>query len=163
MSPSTVRIRPLTVADLPAVVALEAEAYEPALHESEESLRRLLELYPDGALGAFDGPLLCGYILGVPLDRGGMLELRRPLDRIPAGADTFYIHDIAVAVRCRGSRVGFGLADQLIRDARTRGFRRFALVSVQGSAPFWERFGFRARDAFEYAPGSPSVKMSMEW
>ena len=87
------------------------------------------------------------------------LELRAPLERIPDDPDTFYVHDVAVAERCRGRGVGRALATRLLDLARERGFTRAELVSVQGSAPFWEKFGFRPVKQFEYAPGAASTKM----
>jgi ribosomal protein S18 acetylase RimI-like enzyme len=154
-----VRIQPLTIDDLPAINALEADAYEPALHESDASFRRLIELFPEGALGAFDANGLCGYAIGVPLRAGDTLTLREPLARIPDQPDTFYIHDLAIAARCRGRGLGRVLAERLIAVGRHRGFRRFELVSVQGSHVFWARFGFDPAEQFEYAPGAPSMKM----
>ena len=56
-----------------------------------------------------------------------------------------------------GSAVDYGVVCEEL-EACDSGLR--SLVSVQGSAPFWERFGFRATRAFEYAPGAPSVKMA---
>jgi GNAT superfamily N-acetyltransferase len=153
------RLRRLTASDITALHALEAEAYLPSLHESDEAFLRLIALFPEGAVGCFDDEGLCGYAFAVPLTAGATLELREPLARIPEGADTFYIHDVAVTARCRGRGVGRMLATRLLDLARARGFTRAALVSVQGSAPFWERFGFRAVAQFEYAPGAPSVKM----
>jgi ribosomal protein S18 acetylase RimI-like enzyme len=152
-------VRRLTFADLPAIVALEIEAYEPALHESEASFRRLIELFPEGSLGLFDDDGLCGYAIGVPLRAGDTLALCEPLDRLPPGADTFYIHDLAVAGRCRGRGLARQLAERLLDVGAAHGFDRFELVSVQGSAPFWQRFGFHPAHEFEYAPGVPSLKM----
>jgi predicted N-acetyltransferase YhbS len=154
--------RQLTAADVPAVHTLEVEAYEPSLHESVASFERLLVVYPAGAIGAFDERGLCGFIFGVPLTRGMTLDLGSPLAALPEGADMFYVHDIAVARRCRGRGVGHELAARLLAVARQRGFRQAELVSVQGSAPFWERFGFRAIRSFEYAPGVPSVHMAAD-
>jgi predicted N-acetyltransferase YhbS len=153
------RLRPLTPADLPAVHALEAEAYLPSLHVSDEAFRRLMELFPSGAIGAFDADGLCGFIFGVPHKAGATLDLHAPLDAIAADADVFYVHDVAVAIRCRGAGLGRQLATELLGVARAAGFRRAELVSVQGSAPFWQKFGFRAVREFEYAPGAPSVAM----
>lgn len=153
-------LRLLTSLDIDALRRLEAEAYLPSLHESDAALLRLIALFPDGAIGAFDDGGLCGFIFGVPLTAGTTLELREPLDAIPADADIFYVHDIAVAARCRGRGVGRQLAERLLDVARGRGFTRAELVSVQGSAPFWEQFGFRAVRAFEYAPGAASVAMA---
>jgi len=153
-------LRPLTPDDVPAIARLEAEAYLPSLHESDAAFVRLIELFPDGALGCFDEDGLCGYAFGVPLTAGSTLKLRVPLERVPPGADTFYIHDVAVAARCRGRGVGRLLAARLIDVGRDHGFARFELVSVQGSAPFWERFGFQRVQDFEYAPGVASIKMA---
>ena len=155
-------IRPLTPADVPAIHALEVEAYLPSLHESAEAFTRLIEIYPDGAFGGFDEDGLCGYAFGVPLKAGTTLELQSPLAAVPADADTFYIHDVAVAARCRGEGVGRILASRLVELARARGFRQSELVSVQGSAPFWEKFGFRETRRFDYA-GAPSVKMAVRF
>jgi GNAT superfamily N-acetyltransferase len=154
------RFRPLTREDVAELHRLEAESYLPSLHESDEAFIRLIELYPAGAFGYFDDEGLCGYAFGVPLKAGSTLELRTPLDKVPDRADTFYIHDVAVAERCRRCGVGRALAARLLDLAREGGFTRCELVSVQGSAPFWETLGFRRAGEFEYAPGTPSVKMT---
>lgn len=154
--------RLLTRDDIPRLHRLEAESYLPTLHESDEAFIRLMELFPEGAIGCFDDQGLCGYAFGVPLKAGWTLELRTPLERIPDEPDTFYIHDVAIAERLRGRGVGRALARRLLDLARERGFIRCELVSVQGSAPFWERFGFRRVEDFEYAPGAPSAKMVRE-
>ena len=155
-------VRALTSADLAAVHALEAEAYLPSLVVSDAAFRRLIDLYPAGALGAFDRDGLCGFIFGVPLRSGTTLDLQAPLDRVPPDADVFYVHDLAVAVRCRGGGVGSRLASQLLDVARSEGFTRAELVSVQGSAPFWRKFGFVAVREFEYAPCAASIAMAAE-
>jgi ribosomal protein S18 acetylase RimI-like enzyme len=157
-----IAFRPLTPDDVPALHRLEAESYEPALHESDEAFLRLMALYPEGAFGFFDGAALCAYAFAVPLRAGAVLDLKTPLVALPPGADTFYIHDVAVAAHYRGR----GLATQLVAKlhdlARTHGFRACELVSVQGSAPFWERFGFRRVAEVEYAAGVPGMKMRAE-
>jgi len=155
-----VRLRSLAASDLPSIRALEAEAYLESLLVSDEAFARLIELFPDGAIGAFDDEGLCGFIFGVPLIAGTTLDLREPLDRIPERADVFYVHDIAVANRCRGQGVGRVLAASLLELARAHGFNRAELVSVQGSAAFWAKFGFESVRAFEYAPGAASVAMA---
>jgi GNAT superfamily N-acetyltransferase len=153
-------LRPLNRDDIGELHRLETECYAPALHESDAAFLRLIELFPEGAFGCFDGVGLCGYAFGVPLKAGQTLALRTPLETVPEDADTFYIHDVAVAERCRGRGVGRLLAERLLDLARARGFTRSELVSVQGSAPFWETFGFRRVREFEYAPGAPSITMA---
>jgi GNAT superfamily N-acetyltransferase len=153
-------LRLLTADDLRQVARLEAEAYLPALHESDAAFLRLMQLYPDGAFGCFDDEGLCGYAFAAPSVGGTTLPLRAPLERIPEGADTFYIHDVAVAERCRGRGIGRQLATRLLDLARDEGFHRSELVSVQGSAPFWQRFGFAPLHEFEYVAGVPATKMA---
>jgi ribosomal protein S18 acetylase RimI-like enzyme len=155
-------LRQLTPGDIDALHRLEGEAYTPALLESDAAFLRLIELFPEGAFGCFDEEGLCGYAFGVPLKAGSTLQLRTPLDAIPDDADTFYVHDVAVAARCRRQGVARLLVSKLLDLARLKGFRRSELVSVQGSAPFWEKFGFRREREFEYAPGEVSTKMWRE-
>ena len=152
--------RPLTRDDIPELHRIEAESYIPALHESDESFLRLIELFPEGAFGCFDDDGLCGYAFAAPTRAGETLALRSVVDQIPPDADTFYIHDVAVAHRCRGRGVARQLVERLLDLARARGFTRSELVSVQGSAPFWSRFGFEPLYEFEYVPGIPATKMA---
>jgi predicted N-acetyltransferase YhbS len=154
-------LRRLTADDLPQIHRLEAETYLASLHESDEAFLRLIDLFPDGAVGAFDGDELCAYAFAVPLPAGSVLELKAPLRELAPGADMFYIHDVAVGSRHRGRGLARGLVEAMLDLARTRGMRTSELVSVQGSAPFWQRFGFRRVEEFEYAPGAPATKMAL--
>jgi ribosomal protein S18 acetylase RimI-like enzyme len=155
-------LRGLTAADLPQLHRLEAETYLPVLHESDEAFLRIIELYPEGAFGLFEGGELCAYAFGLPLGAGTVLALKAPLDALPAGADMFYIHDVAVGERHRGRGLARRLVEELLRRARARGFRTSELVSVQGSAPFWQQFGFVRVAEFEYAPGAPATRMALD-
>ena len=154
-------LRRLTADDLPQIHRLEAETYLPSLHESDEAFLRLIDLFPDGAIGAFDGDELCAYAFAVPLPAGSVLELKAPLRELAPRADMFYIHDVAVGRRHRGRGLATRLVQAMLDLARTRGLRTSELVSVQGSAPFWQRFGFRRVEDFEYAPGAAATKMML--
>ena len=154
-------LRPLTLADVPALGRLEAELYLPSLHESEEAFSRLITLFPDGCLGAFDGEGLCGYGLAVPMPAGATLALKAPLTAIPRDADALYIHDVAVAPRWRRRGVAARLVAALLAAGERNGLRRADLVAVQAAEPFWERMGFVRVEAFEYAPGAPATKMTL--
>ena len=156
---SAIVCRHLAPSDLPSLHALEAATYEPALHVSDEAFLRLIALFPEGAFGLFDGAVLCGYAFAVPLPSGTVLDLKAPLDALPPAADTLYIHDLVVAPGYRGRGLAARMISALYDLARGRELRACELVSVQGSAPFWERFGFERVAEFEYAPGSPATKM----
>ena len=151
----------MTPGDLPQLHRLEAETYLPSLHESDEAFLRIIELFPEGAFGIFEGDELCAYAFAVPLPAGAVLELKTPLRELPPHATMLYIHDVAVGERCRGRGLAKQLVEALLDLARARGLPAAELVSVQGSAPFWQRFGFRRIEAFEYAPGAPATKMTL--
>jgi predicted N-acetyltransferase YhbS len=153
--------RRLTPVDLDQIHRLEAETYVPSLHESDEAFLRIIELFPEGAFGIFDEDELCAYAFAVPLPAGTLLTLRAPLTALPPEADMFYIHDVAVGDRHRGRGLATQLVERLLDLARARGLRTSELVSVQGSAPFWQRFGFRRIEEFDYAPGAPATKMAL--
>ena len=153
-------LRRLTRDDLPQIHRLEAATYLPSLHESDEAFLRIIDLFPDGAVGVFDADELCAYAFAVPLRAGSILELRAPLRELPHDADMFYIHDVAVGERHRGRGFATRLVEAMLDLARARRLRTSELVSVQGSAPFWQRFGFQRIGEFEYAPGAPATKMS---
>ncbi|HLL54294.1 MAG TPA: hypothetical protein VK447_12140, partial [Myxococcaceae bacterium] len=77
------RIRQLEPADLPAVLALQREAYRPELHEPESSFANKRALFPQGALGCFDGERLRGYAFVLPWRGEGVVPLCDALDALP--------------------------------------------------------------------------------
>ena len=141
--------RQLSPGDLPALHHLEAEAYEPALRVSDAAFLRLIELYPDGALGVFDGARLCAFAFALPLRSGTVLDLGAPLESLPPDPDAFYIHNVVVAPDCRGRGLAVAIVTTLFELARARRLDVCELVSVQGSSPFWEQFGFAPVAAFK--------------
>ncbi len=135
--------RLLLAADMPGVEAV-ADIVHPNYPEDDAVLAERLALYPAGCFG-LDGPAgLQGYLISHPWHRGAAPKLNSLLGALPAAADTFYIHDLALHPTAQGT----GAAGTIIRRllAETAAFPRHALVAVNGSAPFWSRFGFRPAD-----------------
>ena len=54
------------------------------------------------------------------------------------------MHDVAVRPECRGGTLAAYVAT-IATLARARGTASLALVSVYGTKPLWERFGFAAQ------------------
>ncbi len=135
--------RPLRADDLPGVGAV-ADIVHPNYPEDDAVLLERLALYPAGCF-ALDRPTgLAGYLLSHPWHDGAAPKLNRMLGAIPADAGTYYIHDLALHPAAQGT----GAAGTIIRRllAETAAFPRHALVAVNGSSPFWSRFGFRPAD-----------------
>jgi GNAT superfamily N-acetyltransferase len=152
-------IRPLTSQDLPEILSVQRACYRAELLEREATFRRKLEAFPAGCLGLEREGRLGGYLFCQPWAAARALPLDDP-GEAPAGKpDCLYLHDLAVLPAWRGTGAATGLLAAASVLAATLGLRRFALVSVQDSEPFWARLGFRPVRRFDYAPGVPGVHM----
>lgn len=152
--------RLLTTSDLPAVLAIQAQAYLPALHESADTFAAKLSLFPQGVFGCFDGGELVGYVFShpwthatpAPLDAGAMV--------LPASPDCLYIHDLAILPGHHGKGIARKLVTAVFTLATSLGFARLSLVSVQDSQAFWSRYGFIPAATLSYCDGMMAVLMT---
>lgn len=142
--------RGLTVRDLPAVEAIAAVVH-PNFPEDLEVLAERQHLYPAGArlLELIGEP--SGYIFSHPWRFKQLPALNSFLHGIPADADTYYLHDLALLPRARGTGAAAAAVGDMLRHARARGLPSASLVAVNGSLPFWHKHGFRPVDAPELA------------
>lgn len=137
--------RQLTGLDLVEVEDMASRVH-PDLFERIEIFAERLRLYPQGArLLELDGRP-AGYVFSHPWRIDSLPELDRPLNAIPADANTYYIHDLALLPWARGLGAAGMIADDLIAYARRERYRQMSLVAVNGSVPFWQRHGFAIRD-----------------
>lgn len=142
--------RALTPSDLPAVDAIAAIVH-PSFPEDTEVLAERVRLYPDGArLLEIDG-LPSGYVLAHPWRFKSLPLLNSLLGAIPADADTFYLHDLALVSAARGTGAAAMIVGEMLRHARLKQFATMSLVAVNGSQAFWHKHGFRPVDAPELA------------
>jgi len=136
--------RQLTSADLPALLAVQKEAY-PWHQEAPETFLDRMALYPQGclALDAADG--LFGYILSHPWYADDPPPLDALLGELPKKPGTYYLHDLALLKAAHGAGHGARLVRHLAEHAGSCGYETMSLIAVNRSGPFWERQGFRAR------------------
>ena len=135
------RIRPCTPADLPAVLAVQAECYIPAMNEPGEVILARLAAAPAFAWVAEAAGEVGAYLMTYPSRIGKVTPLGA--DFAPAAdADCLYLHDLAVSPRWRGSGAGGRLVSHALQDAARRGLQQAALVCVQAAGPFWEKLDF---------------------
>lgn len=140
--------RPMTTFDLPAVQAIAA-AVHPDFPEDDSVFAERQRLYPDGTrLFELDGAP-AGYVLSHPWRFRALPELNALLGTIPEDADTFYLHDLALLPKARGTGAAAMIVGEMLRHARGAGFATMSLVAVNGSLPFWHKHGFRAVKAPE--------------
>lgn len=138
--------RAMTGLDLAAVDAVAARVH-PGFFESSAVLAEKHRLYPHGAhiLELAERPV--GYVLSHPWISGDLPALDRLLGAIPADADSFYIHDLALLPLARRIGAAGAIVETLAKHARARGFAEMSLVAVNNSQPFWQRQGFAVVEA----------------
>lgn len=140
--------RAMTTLDLPDVESIAA-AVHPDFPEDTKVFAERQRLYPDGTRLFELGGTPAGYILSHPWRFKALPELNALLGTIPDDADTYYLHDLALLPRARGTGAAAMIVGDILRHARTAGFANMSLVAVNGSLPFWHKHGFRAVKAPE--------------
>jgi ribosomal protein S18 acetylase RimI-like enzyme len=148
-------VRPMTEADLRAVLAVQAACYPPAMQEAGAVVLARLRAAPATTLLACDEEGVCGYVFAYPSLRGRVTPLGAAFT-LPDVPDTLYIHDLAVAPRALGRGLARRLAQQLMERGRAHGLHHAALVSVQDSRRFWEGLGYRLDGARPPCPALAS-------
>lgn len=137
------RWRPLIVSDLPAVEAI-AKIVHPDFPKDGAVFAEQQRLYPDGTrLLELDG-VPAGYVLSHPWHFKQLPELNALPGAVPEYANTYYIHDLVLLNKARGTGAAAKIVGEIQRHARGRGFANMSLVAVNGSVPFWHKHGFRA-------------------
>ncbi|MGE0416197.1 MAG: GNAT family N-acetyltransferase [Acetobacteraceae bacterium] len=136
--------QPMSSEDLPAVAQIAAIVH-PTHPEDAEVAAERLRLYPAGCLVLCRGTAVIGYALSHPWRLAAPPPLNSALGRLPAMADTFYLHDLALLPAARGRHAGRSGVSRLLARARADGFVRASLVAVSGSVAFWQRQGFAIR------------------
>lgn len=142
--------RAMTADDLPAVDSIAA-AVHPDFYEAPEVLAERQRLYPDGCYLLEIGDRPAGYLLSHPWRRNTLPGLNTLLQAIPADADLYFLHDLALLPVARRIGAAGHIVSAIARHAAAAGYDTMALVAVNGSAAFWARQGFVVGDAPDLA------------
>jgi len=135
-------VRLMSDCDIPVVMRIQAECYPAPMLESETVFRDRLGLAPATCwIWSEHGQGAGAYLFSYPSSNGAVTALDHPF-KIAARPDCLYLHDLAVVPGARGRRAADALVAAALENARAGGLRWSALVSVQQSQGFWERFGY---------------------
>lgn len=137
-------IRLMQQRDIPAVLAIQLEAYSADLQESAAVIGARLASAPGHAWVAEDEEGVCAYLFAYQSQLGKVTPLDGDFE-IPDRPDCLYLHDLAVARRAAGRRIGPALVHEALGQAHRQQLRFSALVSVQESSEFWSRLGYSPR------------------
>jgi len=141
-APMSPLIRPMLPSDLDALLRVQAACYPPAMQEAAAVVAGRLQSASGTCAVACDPDGVCGYLFAYPSRLGRVTDLGAPFAIAP-GADTLYLHDLAVDPRALGRGLARTLVAHVLGLGRDLGLAHSALVSVQDSARFWEALGYR--------------------
>ncbi len=130
--------------DLPEIMDIQLQVYTDALQETPQVIAQRLEQVPDLAIVAEDQQGICGYLFSYRSQRGAITPLDGEFVE-PPHSDCLYLHDLAVAPRALKRGIGPSLVKHKLGIARKAGLQHCSLVSVQDSASFWQRMGFKTQ------------------
>jgi len=134
-------LRPLCLADLPALLAVQRQCYRPEMNEDDATWRKRLSAAAAFAWVAEIDRKVCAYLATYPSQLGKVTPLGGEFV-LAETADCLYFHDLAVAPSAAGNGLGAALAGQALQAAREHGLAHAALVCVQDALSFWQRQGF---------------------
>lgn len=133
----------MTVSDLTAVLALQAQVYPADILEEEAFFLNRLALAASTCRVTIRQERLLGYLIAYPWSADLPPALNQPLDRLPQGASSWFVHDCAVSPQAQG----LGLAGLMLRDsalsAGQAGLTRASLVSLAPAVGYWEKQGYQ--------------------
>ena len=138
---SAVRLRALRADDIDAVLRIQREVYGDDYQESAEVLGRKLSLAPEACWFAEGEGRGLAYIIAHPWSDTAP-PLHAAIERLPAGAEFGFVHDLAVCARARGAGVGTGLLGKVETWAQRSALRGLRLVALADARAYWRGLGF---------------------
>lgn len=144
--------------DLPTVKAI-SDAVHGGYTEDEAIYAERLKLHSSGCriFEQHGEPL--GYCIAHPWRHERPPALNSLLGRIPADADIYYLHDIALLPAARGTGAGKAAIAEVIAQAMAGGYGMIRLVAVNGAATFWASQGFMPLPELPHGYGAESCAM----
>lgn len=140
--PASPLIRSAHLADLPAILHIQARCYSAIVPESAASMGAKLAAAPDTCFVACRGGHIVAYLLALPWRFDAPPCLDATECRLPGQPDTLYLHDLAVDPEARGSGAADALVQAFLSALARLPLPRASLIAIQGSAPWWARHGF---------------------
>ena len=86
-----------------------------------------------------------GYLFCHPWHSDTPPALGKKLAQLPANADRFYIHDLAILPAGRGKKLADQLIEHALQWAKQSQFNQAMLVAVLGADAFWRKHQFSSK------------------
>ena len=141
MTDNQIYISELSKTHLPEMMIIQHTCFEEIYREEEFVYETLIDVFPQGALGAFCDDKLIGYIFFHPY----YYQTAKPLNsalKLTGDEDCMYLHEITVLPQYRSHGIPSRLIKEFYKVSEQYQMKYQSLVSVQNSIGFWEKKGF---------------------
>lgn len=144
--PQSLDWRPMTPDDLDGVVDVARLSF-PDHFEGYDCFEERQRLAPEGCfvLASSAGDVR-GYLVAYPFKRNAAPPLNSLIGTLPQGAETIYLHDLALHPETRGGGYTRTVIERLASQAKAAGWPMISLVAVNKAGDFWSRMGFVAQN-----------------
>jgi len=133
--------RAMEQADMAAVTAV-SDAVHGDYTEPLDVYAERQNLFPEGCFVFDRGQGVEGYLIVHPWRHGGPPPLGELMGALPEGADSLYLHDLALMPSARGTGAGAQGAAMALHVAAAHGWRDVYLLAVNGAETFWTSRGY---------------------
>jgi N-acetylglutamate synthase-like GNAT family acetyltransferase len=141
--PLKVSMRPATANDASAYLRIGTDAYPPEFHESSAAFLAKLRVFPSGCKIVEVAGESVAFLISHPWTYENPPKLNSEAFTLPSLPNVFFIHSVTVMRAHQKHGIGSALVRTAIALGQSHGFSRLTLISVQDSASFWEKFGFK--------------------
>jgi len=155
MTESKITYKQLCKIHLKQVIEIQNKCFQKFHEENINVYDTFINVFPDGAWGAFYEDKLVGQIFFHPYKN----QTEKPLNTeltITGEEDCMYLHEIAVLPQYRSHGISNFLLDKFNEVSRKYQIMNQSLVSVENSVEFWKKKGFKIikkADANNYLDG----------
>jgi hypothetical protein len=131
---------------VPLMMRVQKQCFIEPLQETEEAYHAKLKMFPEGCIGCFfdDCPFvdLVAQLIFHPWNTKIPIPMNSHVDKLPDECDCLYLQEIAIDPAFRGKGILGHFKKLYMEYAHLHGFKTFRGVSVQGSLPILQRWGF---------------------
>ena len=156
-----IKTRQIVQEDLDAIMEIQEASYSKEYQEGRETFEKMFEGYPEGFKIVLVDDEIAGYVFYHPAFEDKLQDLNETTLEITGNENCMYLHDMAIHPKFRKLGLTRKLFECFDKATKEKGFRKQALVAVQGSSGFWEKYGFVVTKDVVYG-GLPSHYMKRE-
>ena len=141
MTNENILFKQLTKIHLKQIIEIQNECFQKFHEENINVYNAFLNVFPDGAWGAFYEEKLVGQIFFHPYKN----QTEKPLNTelvITGEEDCMYLHEIAILPQYRSYGISTSLLNIFNEISIKYEVKYQSLVSVENSAEFWKKKGF---------------------